>query len=121
MKKNYKVDLDAYTRGRDDTFSDYEVELIENLIVTFSKILGIKRKVLLVDRDTWIKLDLNDPPIIFLNPRLNICIKEIMDSTIHELIHIRYPKWSEDKVRKHMMNWIPRADKRDNQCALNKV
>ena len=103
------------------TFDDLDIELNESLIRVFSTMLGIKRNVIIADREQWAviqevttlrekeklfkEIDNNyghcdaKNGIIWLNPRL---LKrqyfQLISTIIHELLHIANPNWSEDQV-----------------------
>ena len=103
-------------------YDDLDLELIHTLIRSYSKILKINKPVSLVDKDLMASMfyfhmnklekeknikELDyifgstypDDRVIYLNPRL--CKRNyqtLVDTLIHELIHIKYPEKTEEQV-----------------------
>ena len=103
-------------------FDDLDLELIHTLIRSYSKILKINKPVSLVDKEQMASLfyfhmnkvereknvkELDyifgstypDDRVVYLNPRL--CkrnYQSLVDTLIHELLHIKYPEKTEEQI-----------------------
>lgn len=103
-------------------FDDNDNELNEILIRTFSTIFGVKGSVVNLTKDQWIDLlegpltktqkqkvsnDMDyifgqcntESKVIYINPRL--CKRQwstLVSTIIHEILHIRFPDDSEEKI-----------------------
>ena len=103
-------------------FDDLDMELIECLIRTFSAILEIKGNVVCLSKDQMMSIYFHhatkaekkkeedefseiygscywEDKIIFLNPKYTRRIyQSLIDTIIHELLHIKFPKKTEDQI-----------------------
>ncbi len=100
-----------------------ELSLIHTQLENYKHELGIKFNVSIVDAEQWISIIYPDATkkeikeakaemfyyagysqweyrIIYLNPRRCTSPQELFNTLWHELLHIKHPKWSEDKVFK---------------------
>ena len=98
-----------------------ELMLIHTIMQNFQRELKINHNVSLVDAKQWIAINHSGESkkaieqakrevfyyagyssghynIIYLNPRRCTTPQELFNTTYHEMLHIRYPNWSEERV-----------------------
>lgn len=105
-------------------FDDLDHELIDSLVRILSTMLQIKGKVIVADREQMISLYYShlskkeqekelaeldyifgstfpEDRVMYLNPRLcKRSYQSLIETTIHELLHIKYPTYTEDQIQK---------------------
>ena len=104
-------------------FDDLDMELIQALVQVLSTLLGIKKRIMVADREQMGELyfihmtkkerakEINDldyifgscypqDRVIYLNPRLcKRSYQTLIETIIHELLHCKHPEYSEDKIQ----------------------
>lgn len=104
-------------------FNDEDKEWHNSLLIMITSILKMKIKpVIVYNRELFDKYEpksefnkneiwgecIDDTGLIWLNNELKVKPKTLTINTIyHECLHIKYPDWSEDKVRDNADNIIP--------------
>ena len=105
------------------TFDDLDRELNEALVRVMSKYIGIDKPVIIADREQMAELyfihmtkkekakevaDMDyifgssypQDRVIYLNPRLcKRSYQTLIETIIHELLHVKFPDYPEDKIQ----------------------
>ena len=116
------------------TFDDLDRELNEALVRVISTLLGIKKPVIVADREQMAELyfihlskkerlkevaDLDyifgsaypQDRVIYLNPRLcKRSYQVLIETIVHELLHVKFPDYPEDKIQTLEREYTGRYD-----------
>ena len=113
--------IDLLIQPEDKRLTAYQEDIVNTCIRVFSKFLDIDEQVTLLKWETVfnylrkVEKYSNDDAVlemlmyfgqsfrklhgIYINPRLNSNVEDLMDTTFHELVHLKNPDWTESEVK----------------------